>query len=77
MLAIAALARRSRSLGAVVRRRRLAIWLVPFGIAVLAISLAVDAPKGLDEGAAAIAYEGASASLLVGLLAADRRRRRC
>ena len=32
----------------------------------IAISLAVDAPKGLDEGQTAIAYEGASASLLEG-----------
>jgi hypothetical protein len=30
------------------------------------ISLAVDVPKGLDEGSAAVAYEGASASLLEG-----------
>jgi hypothetical protein len=53
-------------LGAITRRRRLAIWLVPFGIAVIAISLGIDAPKGLDEGDAAVAYESASASLLSG-----------
>jgi hypothetical protein len=53
-------------LGAVFKRRRLAIWLVPLGIAVLVIAIAVDAPKGLDEGAAAVAYESASASLLSG-----------
>jgi hypothetical protein len=53
-------------LGATFKRRRLAIWLVPLGIAVLVIALAVDAPKGLDEGAAAVAYESASASLLSG-----------
>jgi hypothetical protein len=53
-------------LGAVAKRRRLAIWLVPLGIAVLAISLGIDAPKGLDEGEAAVAYESASASLLSG-----------
>jgi hypothetical protein len=53
-------------LGAVLKRRRLAIWLVPLGIAVIAIAVAVDAPKGLDEGSAALAYESASASLLSG-----------
>ena len=47
-------------------RRRAAFALVPVGIAAVAISLAVDAPKGLDEGAAAIAYEGATATLLKG-----------
>ena len=52
--------------GAVLRRGRLAIWLVPIGIAVLVISVAIDAPKGLDEGDAAVAYESASASLLSG-----------
>lgn len=52
--------------GAVLKRRRLAIWLVPLGIAVIAVALAVDAPKGLDEGSAALAYESASASLLSG-----------
>jgi hypothetical protein len=48
------------------RRRRAAVLLVPIGIAVIVISLAVDVPKGLDEGPAAVAYEGASASLLEG-----------
>lgn len=47
-------------------RRRAALALVPVGIAAIAISLAVDAPKGLDEGEAAIAYEGATATLLEG-----------
>ena len=47
-------------------RRRLARLLIPLGIAVLAISLIVDAPKGLDEGQAALAYQGAKASLLGG-----------
>ncbi len=47
-------------------RRRTALLLVPIGIAVIAIGLAVDVPKGLDEGTAAVAYEGASASLLEG-----------
>ena len=47
-------------------RRRVAVLLVPIGLAVIAISLIVDAPKGLDEGAATLTYEGASASLLEG-----------
>ncbi|MDX6581781.1 MAG: hypothetical protein QOI10_965 [Solirubrobacterales bacterium] len=47
-------------------RRRAAALLIPIGIVVIAISLIVDVPKGLDEGSAAIAYEGASASLLEG-----------
>ena len=47
-------------------RRRVAIALVPVGLAVIAISLIVDAPKGLDEGIADLAYEEASASLLEG-----------
>jgi hypothetical protein len=45
---------------------RAAWWLAPIGLATVAISLIVDAPKGLDEGSAAIAYEGAEASLLGG-----------
>jgi hypothetical protein len=40
--------------------------LAGLGVAVIAISLLVDLPKGLDEGSAAIAYEGAKASLLEG-----------
>ena len=47
-------------------RRRFALALVPIGIAVIVISVAVDAPKGLDEGETALAYEGAKASLLEG-----------
>jgi hypothetical protein len=46
--------------------RRAAWWLAPIGIATIAISLIVDAPKGLDEGSAAVAYQGAEASLLGG-----------
>ena len=57
-------------------RRRLARLLIPLGIVVLAISLIVDAPKGLDEGQAALAYQGAKACLLERLLAADRDRGR-
>jgi hypothetical protein len=48
------------------RGRRVAWWLAPLGLAVIAISLIVDAPKGLDEGDAAVAYQGAEASLLGG-----------
>ena len=47
-------------------RWRLARLLVPLGIAAVVISLAIDASKGLDEGAAAVSYEGAAASLLEG-----------
>jgi hypothetical protein len=46
--------------------RRAAWWLAPIGLVTIVISLVVDAPKGLDEGSAAIAYEGAEASLLSG-----------
>ena len=52
--------------GALTKRRRLAVWLIPIGVAVLAISIGIDAPKGLDEGEAALAYESANASLLSG-----------
>jgi hypothetical protein len=47
-------------------RRRAAWLLVGVGAAAIAISLLVDMPKGLDEGSAAVAYEGAKASLLEG-----------
>jgi hypothetical protein len=40
--------------------------LAGLGVAVIAISLLVDMPKGLDEGTAAVAYQGAKASLLEG-----------
>ena len=46
--------------------RRAAWWLAPIGLVTIAISLIVDAPKGLDEGDAAVAYQGAEASLLGG-----------
>jgi hypothetical protein len=52
--------------GALAKRRRLSVWLIPIGVAVLAISIGIDAPKGLDEGQAALAYESANASLLSG-----------
>ena len=47
-------------------RRRLARLLVPLGIAVIAIAVLVDISNGLDEGRAAIAYEGAVAHLREG-----------
>lgn len=47
-------------------RRTAALALVAVGIVAVAIGLAVDAPKGLDEGAASVAYEGATARLLAG-----------
>ena len=47
-------------------RPRLGRLLIAVGVAAIAISVAVDAPKGLDEGQAAIAYEGAEARLLEG-----------
>jgi hypothetical protein len=40
--------------------------LIVAGIAAIAVSVAIDAPEGLDEGSAAIAYEGAEARLLEG-----------
>jgi hypothetical protein len=50
-------------------RWRAARLLVPLGLGVVAISLAVDAPKGLDHGAATVAYEGVEAVLLEGFWA--------
>ena len=47
-------------------RWRVARLLLPLGLAVIAISLLVDAPKGLDEGSAALTYESAEARLLEG-----------
>jgi len=46
--------------------RRAAWWLAPIGLLTIALSLIVDMPKGLDEGDAAVAYQGAEASLLGG-----------
>ena len=40
--------------------------MVAIGVVVLVVSIAIDAPKGLDEGEAAVAYESASATLLSG-----------
>lgn len=50
-------------------RPKLAWALVPIGIAVIAISVFVDRPEGLDEGNAAIAYESVTARLLAGFWA--------
>jgi hypothetical protein len=47
-------------------RRRAGLGLVLVGAAAIAVSLLIDLPKGLDEGQAALAYEGAKASLLEG-----------
>jgi hypothetical protein len=47
-------------------RRRAALGLCVVGAAAIGISLLVDMPKGLDEGSAALAYEGAEAHLLEG-----------
>ena len=51
---------------AVARNWRLARLLIFLGAAVVAISLAVDAPRGLREGTAGITYQGAKAILLGG-----------
>jgi hypothetical protein len=51
---------------AIAGRWRAGRLLAGLGVAVIAISLLVDVPKGLDEGSAAVAYEGAKASLLEG-----------
>lgn len=50
-------------------RRGLARALVLVGAAVIAIVLLIDMPEGLDEGTAAVAYEGAKAQLLEGFWA--------
>lgn len=49
---------------AVARNWRLARLLIFLGAGVVAISLAVDAPQGLREGTAGIAFQGAQATLL-------------
>ena len=45
--------------GCATGRLKTAWLLAPIGALTVAISLIVDAPKGLDEGSAAVAYEGA------------------
>jgi hypothetical protein len=54
---------------ATTRNWRLARVLIFLGAAVLVISLAIDAPRGLREGTAGITYEGAKAILLGGFWA--------
>ncbi|HEY7150960.1 MAG TPA: hypothetical protein VH391_04715 [Solirubrobacterales bacterium] len=49
---------------AVVRNWRLARLLIFLGAAVVAISLAIDAPEGLREGQAGVVFQGAQAVLL-------------
>lgn len=50
-------------------RWRLARLLIFLGAAVVLVSLAIDAPEGLREGDASVAYEGAQATLLGGFWA--------
>lgn len=52
--------------GSIAGRPRLARLLILAGAAAILISLANDAPKGLDEGSTAVAYESAEAHLLDG-----------
>lgn len=47
-------------------RFRLTRLLIPIGLLVVVMSVAFDAPAGLDEGQAAVTYEGANATLLGG-----------
>jgi hypothetical protein len=62
-LALAGLAVLARALTG---RPQAARLLIAVGIAAIAIAVAVDAPQGLDEGEAAITYQGAEARLLEG-----------
>lgn len=55
--------------GSLTGRPRLAYGLIPIGAVVVAISLLVDRPEGLDEGTAAIAYQSVTAELLAGFWA--------
>ena len=50
-------------------RPGLARLLIPIGIAVIAISLLIDRPEGLDKGNEAVAYDSVSADLLPGFWA--------
>jgi hypothetical protein len=52
--------------GALAGRARAAWLLTALGIAAIVIAVAIDAPQGLDEGTAAVAYQGAEARLLEG-----------
>ncbi len=55
--------------GSAAGRPKLARLLIPVGALVVAISLFVDRPEGLDEGNEAIAYESVRADLLTGFWA--------
>jgi hypothetical protein len=55
--------------GCATGRPKLARLLLVIGIAVVAISIFVDRPEGLDEGNAAIAYTSVTAELLTGFWA--------
>jgi hypothetical protein len=57
------------ALVAISGRRRAAWFTVGAGVGAIVIAVAIDAPKGLDEGGAALAYEGAAAELLEGFWA--------
>ena len=50
-------------------RPKLARMLIPVGIAVVAISLLIDRPEGLDKGNDEVAYESVTAELLPGFWA--------
>ncbi len=43
--------------------------MIPVGVAVVAISLLIDRPEGLDKGNEAVAYESVTADLLPGFWA--------
>lgn len=69
MLPLAAAGLAILALAVLARRPALARLLVLIGLAATAIAVFVDAPAGLDEGTAAIAYEGAVAHLREGFWA--------
>ncbi|HEX2128193.1 MAG TPA: hypothetical protein VHF58_03145, partial [Solirubrobacterales bacterium] len=68
MLPIAALGALGVAL-AYARHPRAAWLTIASGLGAIAIAVGIDAPKGLDEGAAEVAYQGASAQLLEGFWA--------
>ena len=66
VLALAGGAAIALGMAMVGRRRGIARLLLLFGAAVVAITLLIDMPRGLDEGTAAIAYESAATKLGAG-----------
>jgi hypothetical protein len=66
ILALAGAAAVALTVAVATRRRGAARLLLVLGAAVVAVTLLVDLPKGLDEGTAAIAYESAAAKLSAG-----------